>query len=210
MARINLKANPELMALLGADGDDLEAVRALNALAPEKVLMKWLNYQVQRVAPGRKEVTNFGAALKDCEVYAHLLQAVAPAEQQHLVASLPKAVQIERDPLARAQLIINTASELGVSQFRVAPHDIAKGNDKLNMGSPRRSSTTRPAGVRGQGQLQPRPRVPLAQVKEGGRAVRLEESGTALLGGLMAAGSGTTTPSCASSRRARPPVRTSA
>jgi len=94
MANINLKASPELMALLGADGDDLEAVKALNAMAPEKVLMKWLNYQVQRVAPGSKEVTNFGAALKDCTVYANLLTAVAPADEQATIANLSKMVAL--------------------------------------------------------------------------------------------------------------------
>ena len=39
MANLNLKASPELMALLGADADDADALKALNALAPEKVLL---------------------------------------------------------------------------------------------------------------------------------------------------------------------------
>ena len=49
-ANLNLKASPELMALLGADGNDVDAVKALNALAPEKVLLKWMNYQVRRIS----------------------------------------------------------------------------------------------------------------------------------------------------------------
>ena len=81
------------------------------------MLLKWLNYQVQRVAPDAKEATNFGSALKDCTLYSHLLSAVAPAEMTHLVANLPKAVAIEKDPIARAQLIIDCASQLGIAQF---------------------------------------------------------------------------------------------
>merc|ERR1719454_1259245 len=99
-------------------------MKALNAMAPEKVLLKWLNYQVQRVAPGTKEVTNFGPALKDCMVYSHLLSAVAPLSEQHLVANLSKAVGLEKDPIAKAQLIIDAATQLGVTQFRVMPADI--------------------------------------------------------------------------------------
>jgi len=193
MANINLKASPELMALPGADGDDLEAVKALNAMAPEKVLMKWLNYQVQRVAPGSKEVTNFGAALKDCTVYAHLLSAVAPAEDQATVANLSKMVALEKDPIARAAMIIDAAQTLGVTQFKVLPADISKGNEKLNMGFTAAIFNHLPGltASADEGNFNPALACGSAVVKEGGRAVLLTETGAALFGRAMEANTGT-------------------
>ena len=47
MAKINLKATPALINLLEAGDDDEEGLQALMALPPEKVLLKWLNYQLQ-------------------------------------------------------------------------------------------------------------------------------------------------------------------
>jgi len=193
MANINLKASPELMALLGADGDDLEAVKALNALAPEKVLLKWLNYQVQRVAPGAKDVTNFGAALKDCTVYANLLTAVAPAEHAATVAHLSKMAALEKDPIARAAMIIDAAQTLGVTQFKVLPADISKGNEKLNMGFTAAIFNHLPGlnSSADEGNFNPALACGSAFVKEGGRAVLLTETGAALFGRAMEADTGT-------------------
>ena len=47
MAKINLKSTPALINLLEAGDDDEEGLQALMALPPEKVLLKWLNYQLQ-------------------------------------------------------------------------------------------------------------------------------------------------------------------
>ena len=187
MANLNLKASPELMALLGADMNDVDAMKALNALAPEKVLLKWLNYQVQRVAPGTKEVKNFGAALKDCTVYSHLLNAVAPPSDAHLVANLPKMVAAEKDPIYRAQMIIDAATQLGVHQFRVMPADIAKGNEKLNMGFTAAIFNALPglAASAGEGVFNPALAASHAIIKDGGRVVRLNEQGCALFGNKM-------------------------
>ena len=33
----------------------------------------------------------------------------------------------------RAALVLDAAAALGVTQFKISPHDIAKGNEKLNM-----------------------------------------------------------------------------
>ena len=218
MANLNLKASPELMALLGADANDVDAMKALNALAPEKVhatytfafalrplhpshcpppppplppppppsvpparqvLLKWLNYQVQRVCPGAKEATNFGSALKDSTLYSHLLSAVAPPGQSHLVANLPMAVSVEKDPIAKAQLIIDAASQLGITQFKVMPADIAKGNEKLNMGFTAAIFNQLPglSASASEGLFNPALAASHATIKDGGRVVRLEETG---------------------------------
>jgi len=193
MANLNLKASPELLALLGADMDDADAMKKLNALSPEKILLKWLNYQVQRVEPGHKEVTNFGNALKDCSVYGHLLSAVAPADSQHLVAGLSRAIALEKDPIARAQLIIDTATSLGVKQFKIMPADIAKGNEKLNMAFAAAIFNALPglSSDNADGLFQAAMSNASAEIKEGGRVVRLTETGCALFGGLMEQNTGT-------------------
>jgi len=133
MATLNLKATPELIQLLSAEeGDDPDALRELLALPPEKVLLRWLNHQIRRGAMVDVTVKNFGRDLKDCTVYAALLTAVAPAGQKP--TTLLADVRSEVDPIRKAQLILDAAEALGVTQFRIQPADIIKGNEKLNMG----------------------------------------------------------------------------
>uniref|UniRef100_A0A7S2JDX6 Calponin-homology (CH) domain-containing protein n=1 Tax=Haptolina brevifila TaxID=156173 RepID=A0A7S2JDX6_9EUKA len=191
MAKINLKASPELIQLL-PEVDDMEALRAFLALPPEKVLLKWLNYQVQRVAPDYKEVTNFGPALKDSRVYAHLLTAVAPKHNLSAVQGLTAAVAQTADPLAKAQLIIEAAHELGVREFKVFAGDITKGNEKLNMGFMAAifnhlPGLTAPSqyGTFGSSLAHAS-----AIIKESGHAVRLTKDGCALFGPALMKGTG--------------------
>ena len=98
MAKINLKATPALINLLEEGDDDDEALQSLMALAPEKVLLKWLNYQLQRGGKCQKEVKNFGGDLKDGMVYAALFNALAPKECKSLYGE----AQAETDLMARA------------------------------------------------------------------------------------------------------------
>ena len=81
---------------------------------------------------GPTEVKNFGKDLKDSTVYAALLMAVAPADQKP--RTLLADVRSEINPTRRAQLIVDAAESLGVTQFKILPGDIVKGNEKLNMG----------------------------------------------------------------------------
>ena len=190
MAKINLKASPELMALLEG-ADDMESLKALMALPPEKILLKWVNFQVQRVAPGTKELTNFGPGLKDCSIYAHLLHAVAPPDQQHLVSGLSKSIAREPDAIAKAQLIIDTATQLGVTQFKLFPADITKGNEKLNMGfmaaifnqlpglvAPADHGTFSPPAPAGMSH-------PKVKCTQGNHTAKIEENGLAVMGAPM-------------------------
>ena len=43
-------------------------------------------------------------------------------------------VRSEINPTRRAQLIVDAAESLGVTQFKIMPGDSVKGNEKLNMG----------------------------------------------------------------------------
>ena len=138
-------------------------------------------------------MTNFGAALKDCTVYAHLLTAVAPPSEHHLVAGLSKAVAIEKDPIAKAQVIIDAATQLGVTQFRLMPADIAKGHEKLNMAFAAAIFNHLPglAASELEGVFNPALACASAVIKDGGRTVQLSETGSALFGGKMDAHTGT-------------------
>jgi len=111
-------------------------VRELLALPPEKVLLRWANHQIKRVdvSAAASNFGNFGKDLKDCTVYAALLAAVAPAEHRSLVVNLVADVRSETDAERRAQLIVDAAEALGITEFRIQPADILKGNEKLNMG----------------------------------------------------------------------------
>lgn len=133
MSTLNLKATPELIQILSVEeGDDAEALRTLRVMPPEKVLLRWLNYQLGRSGEKPATVKNFGKDLKDGTVYAALLTAVAPQGQKP--TTLLSDVHHELDATARARLVLTAAEALGVTQFRIQPDDIVKGNEKLNMG----------------------------------------------------------------------------
>ena len=73
--------------------------------------------------------------------------------------------------MARAQKIIDTATELGVTQFHVFAADIAKGNDKLNMGFTAAIFNHLPGleSSADEGNFNPALAHPSAEIKEGGR-----------------------------------------
>ena len=47
LSKITLKETPELIALIPAAERTAEAYRGLLSLPPEKILLRWLNYQVR-------------------------------------------------------------------------------------------------------------------------------------------------------------------
>ncbi|CAI0383613.1 unnamed protein product [Linum tenue] len=83
LADVNLKNTPELVELV----DENEEVEELRNLAPEKVLLKWMNFHLKK-AGYTKQVTNFSSDVKDGEAYAYLLTALAPE------LSTPDALQV--------------------------------------------------------------------------------------------------------------------
>lgn len=120
LADINLKAHPELMRLL-EEGETLEDL--LN-LAPEKILLRWMNYHL-REAGSNKRIRNFGKDLKNSEAYTIVMNRIAPA---HCDTS---AMDTDNKS-TRAQKVINNAKSIGCRPF-IKPRDIVSGNDKLNL-----------------------------------------------------------------------------
>ncbi|GAA0160799.1 non-motor actin binding protein [Lithospermum erythrorhizon] len=120
LADLDLKKTPQLVELV----EDSKDVEELMSLSPEKVLLKWVNFQLKKVGYN-KEVANFSSDLKDGEAYGHLLNALAP---EHVNTSILE----EKDPTKRANLVLDQAEKLGCKRF-VSPKDIVEGSSNLNL-----------------------------------------------------------------------------
>ncbi|MBA0757463.1 hypothetical protein Gotri_020561 [Gossypium trilobum] len=120
LADLNLKKTPQLVELV----DDSQDVEELLSLAPEKVLLKWMNFHLKKVGY-EKQVTNFSTDLKDGEAYAYLLNALAP---EH---STPSTLDTS-DPTERANMVLQQAEKLECKRF-LTPKDIVEGSPNLNL-----------------------------------------------------------------------------
>ncbi|XP_059434599.1 fimbrin-2 isoform X2 [Corylus avellana] len=120
LADLNLKNTPQLVELV----DDSKDVEELMSLPPEKILLRWMNFQLKK-AGYRKIVTNFSSDVKDGEAYAHLLNVLAP---EHSNPSTLAA----KDPLARAKLVLEHADRMGCKRYLTAK-DIVEGSPNLNL-----------------------------------------------------------------------------
>ncbi|KAL1532988.1 Fimbrin-2 [Salvia divinorum] len=65
LANLNLKNTPQLVELVG----DSKDVEELMSLTPEKILLRWMNFQLKKGGYS-KTVTNFSYDVKDAEAYA--------------------------------------------------------------------------------------------------------------------------------------------
>ncbi|XP_076904900.1 fimbrin-5-like [Bidens hawaiensis] len=120
LSYVDLKKTPELVSMV----EDSKEAEELMGLAPEKVLLKWMNFQLKK-AGYKKEVTNFSTDLKDGEAYAHLLNVLAP---EH---GTTKTLET-KDPTERAKLIIEQAEKLDCKRY-VTSKDIVEGSTNLNL-----------------------------------------------------------------------------
>lgn len=120
LADLNLKKTPQLLELV----DDCEDAEELMSLPPEKILLRWMNFQLKK-AGYKKIVTNFSSDVKDGEAYGHLLNVLAP---EH---SNPSTLAV-KDPLKRAKLILEHADRMGCKRYLTAK-DIVEGSPNLNL-----------------------------------------------------------------------------
>ncbi|XP_059626276.1 fimbrin-2 [Cornus florida] len=120
LADLNLKKTPQLVELV----DDSKDVEELMSLPPEKILLRWMNFQLKK-AGFKKTVSNFSSDVKDGEAYAHLLNVLAP---EH---SNPSTLAV-KDPLERARLILEHADRMGCKRYLTAK-DIVEGSPNLNL-----------------------------------------------------------------------------
>ncbi|XP_057955266.1 fimbrin-5-like isoform X2 [Malania oleifera] len=120
LADLNLKKTPQLVELV----DDSKDVEELMGLAPEKVLLKWMNFHLKK-AGYKKQVSNFSSDVKDGEAYAYLLNSLAP---EHGSASTLDT----EDPADRAKMVLEHAEKLDCKRY-LTPKDIVEGSPNLNL-----------------------------------------------------------------------------
>ncbi|GAV87259.1 CH domain-containing protein [Cephalotus follicularis] len=121
LADLNLKKTPQLVELV----DDNNDVEELMGLAPEKVLLKWMNFHLKK-AGYKKTITNFSSDLKDGEAYAYLLNVLAP---EHCNPSTLDT----KDASERAKLVLDHAEKMDCKRY-LTPKDIIEGSTNLNLG----------------------------------------------------------------------------
>ncbi|KAM7251343.1 hypothetical protein ACFE04_023226 [Oxalis oulophora] len=120
LADLNLRKTPQLVELVEDDGD----VEELMGLAPEKVLLKWMNFHLKR-AGYKKPVSNFSSDLKDGEAYTYLLNVLAPEQ-------CDPSTLATKDPTERAKLVLDHAERMDCKRY-LSPKDIVEGSSNLNL-----------------------------------------------------------------------------
>lgn len=122
LSNIDLRANPGLAALL-MEGETLEEFMKLS---PEQILIRWVNYHLERSGCGR-QIQNFTTDITDSVAYTHLLHQIAPPDFG--VNTLPLH---EQDMHQRAERMLEESEKIQCRQF-VSADDVVKGRYKLNL-----------------------------------------------------------------------------
>jgi plastin-1 len=120
LADLSLKKTPALVELV----DDSKDVEDLMNLPPDKVLLRWMNFHLQK-AGYKRNITNFSSDVKDGEAYAVLLNVLAP---EH--CSL--ATMDTENPMERAKLVLTHAEKMDCTSY-LCPKDIVEGSPNLNL-----------------------------------------------------------------------------
>ncbi|KAJ1302036.1 hypothetical protein OPQ81_000871 [Rhizoctonia solani] len=120
LSKIDLKNHPELYRLL----EEGETVEDLLKLPPDQLLLRWFNYHL-KAAGHKRKVNNFSRDVADGENYTILLNQLKPNE-------CSRAPLQERDPLKRAEMILQNADKIGCRKYLSAQAMVA-GNPKLNL-----------------------------------------------------------------------------
>ncbi|GJQ66980.1 putative calcium ion binding protein [Trypoxylus dichotomus] len=120
--QITLEHCPGLTSLL----TDEEKIEDLLKLSPEAILLRWVNYHLERAGVSNR-ISNFQSDITDSEVYTHLLKQIAPTE-----AGVNTEALYERDLHERAEKMLQQAAKLKCRSF-VTPQDVVNGVYKLNL-----------------------------------------------------------------------------
>ncbi|KAJ1392513.1 EF-hand domain pair [Sesbania bispinosa] len=120
LADLSLKKSPQLVELV----DDSQEIEELLNLSPEKILLKWMNFHLQR-GGYEKTIKNFSSDIKDGEAYAYLLNVLAP---EHCSPATLDA----KDSNDRANLVLDHAERMGCKRY-LTPRDLVEGTSNLNL-----------------------------------------------------------------------------
>ncbi|XVF70769.1 hypothetical protein PTKIN_Ptkin11bG0188900 [Pterospermum kingtungense] len=121
LADLDIKKTPQLVELVEDSNADIEE---LMGLAPEKVLLKWMNFHLKK-GGYEKTVSNFSSDLKDAKAYAYLLNLLAPEHCNPLTLDT-------KDNTERAKLVLDHAEKMGCKRY-LSPTDIVEGSSNLNI-----------------------------------------------------------------------------
>ncbi|OMP04298.1 hypothetical protein COLO4_09752 [Corchorus olitorius] len=121
LADLNLKKTPQLVELVEDSNADVEE---LMGLAPEKVLLRWMNFHLKK-GGYEKTVSNFSSDVKDARAYAYLLNVLAPEHCNPLTLDT-------KDATERAKLVLDHAERMGCKRY-LSPKDIVEGSSNLNL-----------------------------------------------------------------------------
>jgi len=120
--QININEVPGLVNLL-REG---ETLADLMKLGPEEILLRWVNYQLEKEGSERR-AKNLTTDIKDSEIYTDLLHQIAPKD-----AGVNKTAMQKSDLVERAGVMLDQADKIGCKQF-VTPKDVKNGHEKLNL-----------------------------------------------------------------------------
>ncbi|XP_014496513.1 fimbrin-2 [Vigna radiata var. radiata] len=120
LADLNLKKTPQLVELVS----DSEGMEELMSLAPEKILLRWMNFHLKK-SGYKRIVTNFSSDVRDAEAYAHLLNVLAPEYTN------PSTLAV-KNPYERAKLVLEHADKMGCERY-ITARDIVEGSPNLNL-----------------------------------------------------------------------------
>ncbi|KAM0946621.1 putative actinin-type actin-binding domain, calponin domain, CH domain superfamily, fimbrin/Plastin [Dioscorea sansibarensis] len=121
LADVNLSRTPQLVELV----DDSKDIEELMSLSPEKILLRWMNFQLKK-GGFKRLITNFSSDVKDAEAYTCLLNVLAP---EHSNKSPGRTV---KSALERAKLVLEHADRMGCKRY-LTPKDIVEGSPNLNL-----------------------------------------------------------------------------
>ncbi|XP_039249917.2 plastin-2-like [Styela clava] len=140
-AAFDLTRSPALAVLL-KEGEELED---LMNLAPELLLLRWMNYQLEKSSKyknspnGGKEIKNFSGDIKDSYAYLCLLEQIQPGPEDEEYADNVIVANLNNHPgsdkesmMKRAKYMLNEADKIGCRAF-VTEGDVAEGISRLNM-----------------------------------------------------------------------------
>jgi len=120
--QITIANVPGLINLL-REGEDLTE---LMKLSPEEILLRWVNYQLEKAGSSRR-IKNFSEDIKDSEIYTDLLAQIAPKD-----AGVNKFAMKKDDLVERAETMLEQADKIDSREF-VTAKDVVRGHEHLNL-----------------------------------------------------------------------------